>query len=250
MVVDHLRGLSESPSLVVVDTLHRFLAGDENSSQDAREMLTACSTLMSEFSCSVVLVHHTGVSEEAQHRARGSSAWRGALDIEISVIPKKGGEKGVEIVQRKSKDAETAEPVSLDLQQVEIAGWLDEDGEPVSSCVMVAGMPAETPIERKKETELSKKFQDFSRAWDKSGQEIRDEKPFVSRSAMREYLVNNRGLAESTANKWMKSSTDNLIGYLIKNEVIEYVDKYSGWTVVDSVNASVLMVRKNCDRTL
>ena len=50
-------------------------------------MLNACNGLMKEFDCSVLLVHHTGVSEEAQHRARGSSAWRGALDVEISVVP-------------------------------------------------------------------------------------------------------------------------------------------------------------------
>ena len=53
-------------------------------------MLDACGHLQAEFGCAVILVHHTGVSDEAQHRARGSSAWRGALDIEISVVP--GGE--------------------------------------------------------------------------------------------------------------------------------------------------------------
>ena len=70
-----------SPCVIVVDTLHRFLSGDENSAQDAKTMLDSCNALMMEFNCSVVLVHHTGVSDEAQHRARGSSAWRGALDI-------------------------------------------------------------------------------------------------------------------------------------------------------------------------
>jgi putative DNA primase/helicase len=71
----------------VVDTLHRFLDGDENSATDAKTMLDACSALIQEFACSVILIHHTGVSSEAQHRGRGSSAWRGALDIEISVVP-------------------------------------------------------------------------------------------------------------------------------------------------------------------
>jgi phage/plasmid primase-like uncharacterized protein len=88
-VVEHIRTMSCNPSVIVVDTLHRFLAGDENSAQDAKTMLDACNALMQEFACSVILVHHTGVSEEAQHRARGSSAWRGALDFEISIVPAK-----------------------------------------------------------------------------------------------------------------------------------------------------------------
>jgi putative DNA primase/helicase len=86
----------------------------------------------------VILVHHTGVNAEAQHRARGSSAWRGALDIEISVVP---GDT-IEIVQRKSKDAEEAKPVFAELQSVPIKGWLDEDGEQVTSAVLVAGARA------------------------------------------------------------------------------------------------------------
>jgi RecA-family ATPase len=88
-VVEQIRLIKEKPEVIVVDTLHRFLSGDENSAQDAKTMLDACGNLMQEFNCSVILVHHTGVSEEAQHRARGSSAWRGALDIEISVVPGK-----------------------------------------------------------------------------------------------------------------------------------------------------------------
>jgi putative DNA primase/helicase len=91
---------------------------------------------MMEFDCSVILVHHTGVSEEAQHRARGSSAWRGALDIEISIVPGKK-DQPLQIVQRKSKDAELAETIYVDLQQVAIPGWLDEDGQPVTSAVVV-----------------------------------------------------------------------------------------------------------------
>ena len=35
MVVDHIRAIPNQPDLIVVDTLHRFLNGDENSSQDA-----------------------------------------------------------------------------------------------------------------------------------------------------------------------------------------------------------------------
>ena len=104
-------------------------------------MLDACAMLMAEFNCTIILVHHTGVSEETQHRARGSSAWRGALDIEISIVPAKG-EAPMEIIQRKSKDAELAPTLYATLEKVIIPGWFDEDGEPVTSAVLVqAGEP-------------------------------------------------------------------------------------------------------------
>ena len=140
-VSEHIRALPIKPAAIVIDTLHRFNSGDENSSQDAKAMLDACAMLMAEFNCTIILVHHTGVSEETQHRARGSSAWRGALDIEISIVPAKG-EAPMEIIQRKSKDAELAPTLYATLEKVIIPGWLDEDGEPVTSAVLVqAGEP-------------------------------------------------------------------------------------------------------------
>lgn len=163
-VRDNINALTVKPCLIVVDTLHRFLLGDENSAQDAKTMLDACSNLMQEFSCSVLLVHHTGVSDEAQHRARGSSAWRGALDIELSVIPAKD-DKPMELAQRKSKDAELAPSIFCKLQSVPIAGWFDEDGEQVTSAVAVQVDAGDVQDDSKSDTpkrlaDAKKRFED------------------------------------------------------------------------------------------
>lgn len=217
-VVEAIRALPYPPSLINVDTLHRFLAGDENSSVDAKTMIDACAALMREFSCSVLLVHHTGVADEAQHRARGSSAWKGALEIEISVVPAKG-DTPIQIVQRKSKDAEEAEPIYAELQSVAINGWLDEDGEPVKSAVLVA---AQAPPERKKESKLDTWRHMFESAWWDSGAEIANGKPFVSRSALLDYLKIKLDLSEAYAQQYLKPSvTDKLIGALILAEMVE-----------------------------
>ena len=162
-VVEQVRALPDRPEAIVVDTLHRFLLGDENSAQDAKTMLDACNNLMSEFGCSVILVHHTGVSDEAQHRARGSSAWRGALDIEISIVPAKDGAP-MEIVQRKSKDAELAQTVYTELQSVEIPGWIDEDGQPVTSAIVVQANKQE-PKSTKPESKFGSITRVFEGAW-------------------------------------------------------------------------------------
>jgi len=143
-VKSHIDALGGAPVLIVVDTLHRFFAGDENSAQDAKQMVDACAGLQREYGCAVLLVHHTGVNEEAQHRARGSSAWKGALDTEHSVIMK-GNREDIQIVCRKMKDAEEPEPVWLRLMKgIELPGWFDDDGEQVTSAVIVKG---EEPME-------------------------------------------------------------------------------------------------------
>jgi hypothetical protein len=118
----------------------------------------------------VILVHHTGVSDEAQHRARGSSAWRGALDIEISIVPSKD-DKPMEIVQRKSKDAEIAETVYANLQTVKIAGWIDEDGQVVTSAVLMQTDAPATPT-TKKENKLDTHRKMFENAWWAAGADV------------------------------------------------------------------------------
>ena len=242
-VLEAVRALKIKPSVITVDTLHRFMAGDENSAQDAKTMLDACAALMEEFGCTVILVHHTGVSEEAQHRARGSSAWRGALDIEISVIPAKG-DKSIEIVQRKSKDAEMAAPVYVDLESVAIPGWFDEDGEAVSSAVVVKGQVPET-----KSKSESLGFSSFERAWFATGAEDRGGAPYLTRSALYEWALVN-GLKNK---KYTKDSLraqipadgnkGKYIGPLIEEKLIEVHE--NGWIVIEPGQASGMMLKRN-----
>ena len=133
--VGEIQSYKVAPKLIVVDTLNRFMVGDENKAQDAKTMLDACAALEREFQCTVILVHHTGVAENAQGRARGSSAWRGAMDIELAVI-KESDEPMVILRQTKNKDAELQSDLVLDQVTVEVPGWFDEDGEQITTKVM------------------------------------------------------------------------------------------------------------------
>ncbi len=239
-VVEQVRMLKDRPSVIVVDTLHRFLSGDENSAQDAKTMLDACNALMQEFNCSVILVHHTGVSDEAQHRARGSSAWRGALDIEISIVPGKDNVP-MQIVQRKSKDAELAETIHVELQQVVIPGWRDEDDQQVTSAVIIQ---AQAPTVTKKDSKIDSHRKTFENAWWASGAEERNGLPYLSRSAMMEYLVQKMNVSESSAKVYIKpSATGKPIADMLVAEIIESFEH--GWIVIDDTQASVMMIRKS-----
>jgi len=235
----HIRSLPRSPSVVVVDTLHRFLAGDENSAQDAKTMLDACARLMHEFECTVILVHHTGVSDEAQHRARGSSAWRGALDIEISIVPATSN-LPMQIIQRKSKDAELAPTISVELKQITIPGWFDEDGAPVTSAVLV---PSTMVATVKTDSRLATHRKTIENAWWASGTPERRGHPYIERGALIEYMVHKMGISDASARVYVRPSADGkLIAALLVAQVIEADD--GGWIVSDPVESSAMMIRK------
>ena len=213
--------------MIVVDTLHRFLLGDENSAQDAKTMLDACAALMREFNCSVLLVHHTGVSEEAQHRARGSSAWRGALDIEISIIPSKDGQP-LEIVQRKQKDGELSEPLYK---------------EPVKSATLeLVDAPVRATAADNKLMEHRKMFEN---AWFDSGAEDLKGEPYISRSAMKEYL-DKQEIAKATVQKMLNpSESSRFMGKLINSNILKSTEH--GWVVSDKLMAQSMMIMRGAE---
>lgn len=133
-VVREINDYEARPVLIVVDTLNRFLLGDENKADDARSLIDACGKLMQQYRCSVLIVHHTGVSPDARTRARGSSAFKGAMDVELLVEAVAGG--AIKVTQTKSKDAESPTPLCFDKIQTTVPGWYDDDGDPVTSVVL------------------------------------------------------------------------------------------------------------------
>ena len=239
-VIDSIAALDIIPDVLVIDTLHRFLVGDENSSQDAKTMLDACAALMIKFKCSVILVHHTGNSDEAQHRARGSSAWKGALDIEISIVPAKG-DTPMQIVQRKSKDAEMAAPLHASLKSVEIPGWFDEDGIQITSAVLVQ---EDAPAPTKKTGPLASNVKTFANAWWATAAEEREGKPYVSESGLKQYLIKDLNYSEKTAKQYTKPTAEGkLINTLLVGNMIaphEY-----GWVIEDQDWANILRLDRN-----
>jgi len=238
-VADQIRALPTNPSIIVVDTLHRFLFGDENSAQDAKTMLDACAALMREFNCSVLLVHHTGVSDEAQHRARGSSAWRGALDIEISIVAARDGQP-IEIVQRKQKDAELSDSLYARITPIVIPGWFDEDGEPVKSAVLeLVDAPIKATAADNKLMEHRKMFEN---AWFDSGAEDVKNEPYVSRSAMKEYLE-KQNISKTNAQKMLNpSESSRFMGKLINANILKSTEH--GWVVSDKLMAQSMLVMR------
>ena len=197
-------------------------------------MIDACAGLMHEFGATVLLVHHTGVSEEAQHRARGSSAWTGALDLEFSVVPGTETEP-MQFVQRKAKDSEMCEPKYFDIQTHEL-DWIDEDGDKVKAAVLV-------PAERVEKVSVDKKAHEdrrlIEKAWWWAEAEVQNDYPYISRSALKRYLIHEAGNKESYAAQQVKPSAGKLITRLIESHYVEEISQ--GFAIIDAIDAGTLI---------
>jgi len=82
---------------------------DENSAKDMGELVRIADELKSKYQCSIVLVHHTGHAQK--NRARGSTAYRGALDTEIFI--KANGTDNIYMSCEKQKDGQMFEKVQF-----------------------------------------------------------------------------------------------------------------------------------------
>ena len=148
----------------------------------------------------------------------------------------------MQIVQRKSKDAEEAQPIYASLNIVPIKGWMDEDGEQVCSAVLAV---EEAPVAPQKESKLDGHRKTWERAWWAGGAETREGSPYVSRSALKDMLTADGNAERTVRNMVNPSYSDKLIGALIQGEIIEPFEH--GWIMIDEVNSSAMLLRKNGD---
>ena len=130
-VVKDIKKLEDTPKLIVVDTLARWQAGDENSTQDASRFVAACDALVDNFKCYVLLIHHSGKDVEKGYR--GSSAFKGAVDTEMS-LKAEGLTRTLSFI--KTKETAKPKPMQWTFKTWVLQDVKDEDGSPVSSCVI------------------------------------------------------------------------------------------------------------------
>lgn len=127
-IADSIKATCPNPGLVIVDTLHRNMDGDENSSQDIGKFINNLDCFFKPLGAAVLVVHHSGHSDNK--RSRGSSSIKAAMDAEFSVIK---NHNSITFACTKAKDFEALKPLSFSLKIVDLPDWLDGDGEPLNS---------------------------------------------------------------------------------------------------------------------
>lgn len=123
---------------IVIDTLARCFGGnDENDARDMGAFIEGCDYVKQATGATLLIVHHSG--KDGSKGARGSSAFRAALDAEFSV--RREGDGGAIILScTKMKDAEEPQEAAFDLRPVEL--FTDQESEVVSS-LLVRDVPRE-----------------------------------------------------------------------------------------------------------
>lgn len=136
-IAEHIKQESGlSIKMIVIDTLARcFGGGDENDAKDMGAFIRGCDELKARTGATVLILHHSGKDESKG--ARGSSAFRAALDAEYR-ITREGNEGALIMKCTKMKDAEEMPSTAYDLKTFELC--LDEDDEVITSlCVIDNG---------------------------------------------------------------------------------------------------------------
>jgi AAA domain len=137
LVVDHaaliasIRDQCPNPAVVAIDTLNRSMPGSESSDEDMAAYIKAADAIRDAFNCAVVIVHHCG---HEGTRPRGHSSLMGALDAQIAVT--RDAADTITATVELMKDGPQGESFSSRLKKVELG--TDDDGDPISSCVVEA----------------------------------------------------------------------------------------------------------------
>lgn len=124
-----------APVAIVLDTLNRSLRGSENSDEDMSGYIKAADALREKFKCAVVVVHHCGTEGT---RPRGHTSLTGAVDAQLAIRRDASGL--VTVTVEWMKDGPEGDRIHSRLEVVEVGK--DDDGDPVTSCVVV---PVEKP---------------------------------------------------------------------------------------------------------
>ena len=128
--------------LIVIDTLNAAIpGGDENGSVDMGRAIQAAKRIGEECGGIVVLIHHSG--KDPTKGLRGHSSLFAALDTVIEVS-RTGDHREWKL--NKAKDGKEGVMHSFRLEVIEVG--TDEDGEPVTSCVVVPTEDAVQTVRR------------------------------------------------------------------------------------------------------
>lgn len=229
---------SQPVRLIIGDTLSRMSAGaNENSGEDMGPVMARFDSVAQATGAAILIIHHNG--KDQAKGARGWSGIRAHIDTEIEVVEKDGIRSATITKQRELSGK--GESIYFQLKVIEMG--ITKFGKPATTCVAIPDESASTEQPHKRPSKHDETARTMERAWFNSGAEIRDGKPYISRSALREFLVQN-GISDRTAkNKTEASRADGLIAPMLNAGMIEPFEH--GWVFVQDAQVSAMLLRKN-----
>lgn len=115
-------GMMPNLKMIVFDTKARVSGGlEENSATDQAKAIDMVDFIKRQTGAAVTLVHHTG---KDGHGARGSSAWIGAVDTELTAT-REGDEMMVTLKSTKRKDSKDGIEYRFEMKEYEFGEFFD-----------------------------------------------------------------------------------------------------------------------------
>ena len=108
--------------------------------------------------------------------------------------------------------------------------------------VVVAQADEPEKIVEKPESKTVMHLNTFERAWWKGEAELQDGKPYVSRSVLKEMLLQDGRTKRTVENDLCPSYENTIIGYLINAEIIK--PHLHGWIMINDFYAGSLILKK------
>lgn len=176
--------------LLVVDTARSAMTGSEDSSENVAPFIRASRRLLAAAPTAATwIIHHAGWQdgEQKRKRERGSSAWRGLVEVtlflEIDSESDDGSETRLIMRTLKARGSPKGRPLRLLRQRVDLKGF-DIHGNPLTSCVVVAD--PQTAAQREAEAESARA--EAEAQLDERAVEIIRKHTVTSQDQLRQYL--------------------------------------------------------------
>lgn len=234
--VEEMKG--QSVRLIVGDTLARISAGaNENSGEDMGPVMSRFDVVAAATKACMMIIHHNG--KDAAKGSRGWSGIRAHIDTEIEVS-EKDGVRSVTVTKQRELPSK-GEAIYFKLEVIEMGRT--KFGKPATTCVAIPDEDSQTQNPHKPLTKHDQNVQLLERAWIASGAEMRNNCPYLSRSALIDVIVADGNSQRTAENKVAPGRKDGLIMPMLNAGVMRPFEH--GWIFVNPQQTNAMLMLSN-----
>jgi hypothetical protein len=237
--VEQMKG--QPVRLIVGDTLARISAGaNENSGEDMGPVMSRFDVVAAATGACMMIIHHNG--KDAAKGSRGWSGIRAHIDTEIEVNEKEGV-RSVTVTKQRELPSK-GDAIYFKLHVIEMGKT--KFGKPATTCVAIPDDDSQTQNPHQPLTKYDQNVQLLERAWRVSGAEMRNNSPYLSRSALIDVIVGDGNSQRTAENKVLPGRKDGLIMPMLNAGVMKPYEH--GWIFVNPTQTTAMVMLSNNDK--
>jgi KaiC/GvpD/RAD55 family RecA-like ATPase len=234
--IEEIKG--QAVRLIIPDTLARISAGaNENSGEDMGPVMSRFDVVAAATRACIMIIHHNG--KDAAKGSRGWSGIRAHIDTEIEVT-EKDGVRSVTVTKQRELPSK-GEAIYFKLHVIEMG--TTKFGKPATTCVAIPDDESQEQTPHKPLTKHDQNVQLLERAWIAAGAEMRNNCPYLSRSALMDVIVADGNSQRTAENKVAPGRKDGLIMPMLNAGVMRPFEH--GWIFVNPTQTNAMLMLSN-----